>query len=162
MQYNVRKAIYADLEDILRIYALARAFMAQTGNPNQWGNHHPPRTMLIEDIQDGNLYVLENETGIHGVFAFLLGEDPTYRTIYKGRWRSEQPYGTIHRIAGDGSGGILATCVKHCLCIIPHLRIDTHHHNVVMQNAIQKQGFQKCGIIYLQDGSPRIAYDKIN
>lgn len=31
----------------------------------------------------------------------------------------------------------------------------------IMQHLICKNGFQKCGIIYVEDGSPRIAYEKI-
>ncbi len=34
-------------------------------------------------------------------FAFILGEDPTYQQI-DGAWLNDQPYGTIHRIAGNG------------------------------------------------------------
>jgi hypothetical protein len=42
---------------------------------------------------------------------------------------------------------------------ISHLRIDTHHDNYVMQHAIIQAGFQRRGIIYIGDGTPRIAYD---
>ena len=30
-----------------------------------------------------------------------------------------------------------------------------------MQNAVKKEGFQRCGIIHVADGTPRIAYDKL-
>lgn len=158
MNYAIRKASREDLPRILTIYTQARKFMAETGNPNQWKNTHPPKQMLQEDIQAGNLYVITESEEIHGVFAFLLGEDPTYGLIEDGHWLSDAPYGTIHRIAGDGSGGILHACVNYCLRTISHLRIDTHEENRVMQGAIRKEGFQRCGIIYLADGSPRIAY----
>lgn len=39
-----------------------------------------------------------------------------------------------------------------------NLRIDTHADNHTMQHLIQKHGFQKCGIVYVEDGTPRIAY----
>ena len=94
--------------------------------------------------------------------AFILGEDPTYARIYDGAWNHSSPYGTIHRIAGDGSGGILHACISHCENVIGHLRIDTHHDNVVMQNAVRKEGFRECGIIYIADGMPRIAYDRVS
>lgn len=42
------------------------------------------------------------------------------------------------------------------------MRIDTHENNKVMQHLIKKNGFQECGIIYVEDGSPRIAYEKYN
>lgn len=159
MDYSVRKAKKEDLFRIEEIYAYARKFMAETGNPNQWKNNHPPVSQLEEDIQKGNLYVISDQNEIHGVFYFYIGEDPTYLKMDGGRWRSDTPYGTIHRIAGDGSGGILSTAVAFGKTLINHIRIDTHEDNVVMQKAVAKQGFQKRGIIYIADGSPRIAYD---
>ena len=112
------------------------------------------------DHQPGNRSLLYKGNGIiHGVFYFYIGTDPTYGVIEDGNWRSDTPYGTIHRIAGDGSGGVLAAAVAFGKTKINHIRIDTHHDNKIMQRAIAKQGFCRSGIIYLEDGSPRIAYD---
>ena len=159
MEYRLRKAQWEDLSRIQEIYAYARRFMAETGNPNQWGTTTPQTSQLEEDIQKGDLYVLIHENQIHGVFYFFIGPDPTYGFIEDGQWRSDTPYGTIHRIAGDGSGGVLAAAVKFGKERINHLRIDTHHDNKIMQKAVVKYGFQRSGIIYLENGSPRIAYD---
>lgn len=161
MDYHVRKARLQDLDRIEDIYAFAREFMAKTGNPNQWGKTTPPHGQLVEDIHLQTLHVIESQGIIHGVFFFQIGKDPTYTVIENGSWRSDTPYGTIHRIAGDGSGGILSTAVSYAWKQITHLRIDTHHDNKVMQRALAKQGFENRGIIYIEDGSPRIAYDKI-
>ncbi len=160
MEYQVRRANTGDMDVILAIYESARRFMAQSGNPGQWGTSHPARELLEEDIRKGQLYVLCNGSRIHGVFAFILGEDPTYREILDGAWSRNVPYGTIHRIAGDGSGGILHGAVRYCEKVMNCLRIDTHRDNHPMQRAILKEGFRRCGIIYLPDGSPRIAYDR--
>lgn len=161
MNYFVRPAGAEDMGQIEEIYSFARAFMAENGNPTQWGTANPARETLEADLERGNLYVVTERETIHGVFAFLLGDDPTYETIYDGAWHSDRPYGTIHRIAGDGSGGIfrtaLAFCRERCAC----LRIDTHRNNQVMQHVIEKAGFRRCGIIYIADGSPRIAYDLV-
>lgn len=159
MKYTVRKAAWEDLPRIEAIYAAARQFMADTGNPNQWGKTNPPAEQLKLDIEKGDLYVTADDSGIHGVFYFYIGEDPTYGKMDGGWWRSDTPYGTIHRIAGDGSGGILSAAVNFGKQYIGHLRIDTHEDNRIMQRAIAKQGFQRCGIIHLANGSPRIAYD---
>ena len=159
MEYSVRPAREQDMQRIEEIYAYARAFMAAHGNPNQWGTTHPPREQLEQDIADGNLYVVTGEDTIHGVFFFLIGPDPTYSYIENGAWHGDRPYGTIHRIAGDGSGGILQAAVEFGKQRVDYLRIDTHEDNIVMQHAVEKQGFRRCGIIYLADGSPRIAYD---
>ena len=161
MEYSVRKANREDLPRIEEIYAFARDFMVSTGNPNQWGKTNPPLAQLKRDIENKNLYVVTDADGIHGVFFFLFGPDPTYGEIYNGAWHWDEPYGTIHRIAGDGSGGILKTAVTYVQRLCQYLRIDTHHDNLVMQRALDKLGFARCGIIYIADGSPRIAYDRM-
>ena len=95
-------------------------------------------------------------------FYFHIGDDSTYQVIDNGHWLSDESYGTIHRIAGDGTiHGVLEIAVNYCKDQIPHLRIDTHHDNKIMQHVIEKNGFKKCGIIYVKDGSERIAYELI-
>ena len=146
-----------DLPHILQIYAWARGFMAETGNPTQWGTTDPKPSTLERDIALGQLYVIEEENRICGVFAFIFGEDPTYREI-DGGWHYSDPYGTIHRVAGQGQG-ILSSCLAYCRQHVDHLRIDTQENNLVMQRAIAKGGFSYCGIIRVADGSPRLAFD---
>ena len=159
--YEIRRAEPADLGDILRIYAIARDFMAANGNPTQWSGGYPRRELLEADMEKQCLYVVSEGQYIRGVFYFVIGEDPTYGYIEDGTWRSDTPYGTIHRIAGDGSGGIFAACLEFCSRMISHLRIDTHRDNLPMQHVVEKHGFSRRGIIYVADGSPRIAYDRI-
>lgn len=159
MDYIIRKADFKDLPRIEEIYACARAFMARNGNPTQWGTTEPPSQLLQQDIRQGRLYVLISGQTIHGVFYFYIGPDPTYCKIYEGAWRQDALYGTIHRIAGDGSGGILKAAVAFCCSETDYLRIDTHADNTVMQAALTKLGFHPCGTIYVEDGTPRIAYD---
>lgn len=160
MTYEIRNARPEDLPRIEEVYAQARQFMAANGNPSQWGDSYPPRQWLVDDIAQGNLFVVTDAGGIHGVFFFFIGPDETYARIEDGHWSSDKPYGTIHRIASDGSGGIFRAAVEFCQKQIDHLRMDTHHDNLVMQNAAQRMGFQPCGIIYVSDGTARIAYEK--
>ena len=160
VKYTVRPAQLSHLGRIEEIYGIARDFMARNGNPHQWGKTDPPAEQLLQDIAEEKLFVITDGEVIHGVFFFWIGEDPTYKRI-DSTWRSNLSYGTIHRIAGDGSGGILKTAVAFAEDRIGHLRIDTHADNLVMQRAVTGLGFQRRGIIYLEDGSPRIAYDFI-
>lgn len=158
--YQIRQAQWADFDRILDIYAIARDFMAQTGNPTQWGSNYPPQSMLEEDIPAGNLYVVEDQ-GIHGVFAYFSEPDPTYAYIEDGAWLSDGPYGTIHRVASDGSGGVFSAVLRFAMEQNSHVRIDTHGDNKVMQHVLTKHGFTRTGIIYLEDGDPRIAFERI-
>ena len=155
---NIRLAEQTDLNEIERIYADARRFMAENGNPTQWVNGYPGRELLEADISCGNLYVARKGNEIYGVFLFVIGEDPTYGYIEDGTWISDSPYGTIHRIASRGSG-LFAEALEFCRGLCAHIRIDTHHNNMPMQHLIEKHGFTRCGIIYTDDGSPRIAYE---
>ena len=156
---RIRLAMETDLDEILKIYAQARRFMAENGNPTQWGQHHPARHILEDDIRLNRLYVVEAGEELRGVFMFQVGNDPTYAYI-EGGWRSSSPYGVIHRIAGVG-GGVFAAVLAYCSGIIGHLRIDTHADNKPMQHVVEKAGFSRRGIIYVEDGTPRIAYDRI-
>ena len=155
-----RGAVRGDLAQILKIYARAREFMAENGNPTQWGTSYPERDMLVGDIRRGESYVMLDGRRIVGTFAFIIGPDPTYRVIEDGAWHYDDPYGTIHRLASDGSvKGIAKACFDYSRQKYPYLRIDTHEDNLPMQKAILRYGFQKCGTIYLSDGAPRIAFD---
>lgn len=100
-----------------------------------------------------------DETGIHGVFALFSEPDPTYAKIENGRWLNDEPYLTIHRMAGDGQvHGLFSRAADYCKGLSRNIRIDTHGDNQVMQKCIEQNGFRKCGTISVRDGSPRLAY----
>lgn len=156
----VREAKIEDLERILEIYEIAKAFMRQTGNPHQWNSSYPDPKLLEEDINKHQLFVIE-ESIIHCVFAFIIGDDPTYKKI-EGAWLDNSTYGTIHRIASDGViHQVFKKAVDFCSERCAHLRADTHKDNKVMQKVILRNGFKETGIIYIADGTPRIAYEKV-
>lgn len=163
----IRQAVMEDHARIMAIYAGARLFMAEHGNPNQWGpTNWPPSDLIVKDIEAGKSYVYENAVGtVSGVFFFDQGEDiePTYREITDGAWKGDNRYGVVHRIASDGSEkGIGAACIMWAFEKSGHLRIDTHPDNKVMQSLLKKLGFVQCGIIYVEeDDYPRYAYEKM-
>ena len=156
----VRRAAPEDLDAIMAIYDSGRAFMRAQGNYVQWVNGYPSRDLLAEDIRKGQCYVCEAEGEIAGVFAFILGEDPTYQKIEEGSWRSASPYGTVHRLASSGKyRGVGKTCYDFCKCRIGHVRADTHEDNRAMRRSLERNGFQRRGVIHIADGTPRIAYE---
>ncbi len=158
---TVKPAKMKDLPAILEIYAYARNQMVLNGNPTQWGSSHPAAKILVSDIEKKNLYLIEANSKAAGVFAFIAGEEPTYRKI-NGAWINDLPYGTIHRAASGGIvRGILHECLNYCESLLPNIRIDTHSDNVIMQHLLEKEGFHKCGVIHVEDGTPRIAYQRM-
>lgn len=158
---NIRSASQHDFESILNIYAYAREQMRLSGNPQQWGTDRPLPETIWRDILREQSYVFVEKEQLCGVFAFIIGTEPTYRIIEDGAWLNDAPYGTIHRIAGNGrTSGILSKALSFCEEKINNIRIDTHDDNHIMQHLLQKYGFQKCGYIYVEDGSRRIAYQR--
>ena len=158
---KIRPAQLEDLDEILKIYEFAKKFMADTGNPTQWMGNYPQRELLEEDIENQGLFVVTEAEKICGVFYFVIGPDPTYAIIENGAWHSDRTYGTIHRIAGNGTGGVFGAALDFCRSRMDYLRIDTHEDNKVMQHVVTKHGFKPCGIIYTDDGTPRIAFDRL-
>lgn len=158
---NILLAKEEDLPRIMEIYDIAKAYMRANGNPNQWNGAYPDPETLRTDIEKQRLYVYKKDGCIHGVFMLLLEEEPTYAYIEDGNWREERPYGTIHRLAGGGEvRGLFAKCVAFCESKVKYLRADTHFDNHTMQHLLEKNGFERRGIIYLKNGDPRIAYQK--
>ena len=163
---QIRKTTIADLPRLLELYANARAFMADHGNPRQWGaTNWPPEALLRQDIANGNSYVCVEDDRIVGTFFYIAGHDieSTYRIIENGSWSSDSDYGVVHRIASDGiTKGVGSFCLNWAYQQCGHLRIDTHGDNIVMQSLLNKLGFRHCGTIYVEeDNDPRMAYEKL-
>lgn len=157
----IQKASLSQFSKIMAIYESARTFMAQNGNPDQWGTAYPSEDMIRQDILNGKCYVNLSGEQIRAVFYFAVEKDPTYGYI-EGAWLNDEPYGVIHRIAvGESGKGVAAECFVFAENCCKNLRIDTHEKNTPMQRCLAKNGFHRCGIIYLEDADPRIAYQKV-
>jgi RimJ/RimL family protein N-acetyltransferase len=149
-----------DLNDVMQIYADARAFMRENGNPNQWLDGHPALDMIERDILDGKSYVLVEGGEVAAVFYFSVEREPTYEKI-DGAWLNDEPFGVVHRIARRrGVKGAGAACINWCLEQCGNVKIDTHQDNIPMRRLLDKLGFTYCGIIWIQNGDERIAFQK--
>lgn len=161
---EIRKAKIEELDEIMGIFEHARQFMAKNGNASQWGTTYPEQEIVEADIKKEECYVCVEDGEIEATFVFFQGkEEPDYVDIYDGEWKNEAPYGTIHRVASRGRVlGISKICMDFCKSQIPNLRGDTYKDNIVMQKVFAKNGFEKCGTIYLggkkDESNARIAY----
>jgi len=177
---EIRKTTNNDLEAVMEIYAYARAYMRENGNPMQWGDVHPPQSAIEEDIRTGRSYVITDDDRIIAVFYFNVEEEPTYNKI-EGAWLNNDPYGVVHRIAkaprptnehvqnqrhtatqSMGGSSVGAIALNWCIAQHPNIRIDTHKDNTAMLRLMDKLGFTRCGTIWLDDlGDERIAFQKV-
>ena len=153
---NIRKAVVSDFNRIMEIYAIAREYMKNSGNPNQWKDYYPEKNIVKKDIEDKISYVLEDNGYIFAVFVFIKG----YEKSYELNFPSDKEYGIIHRVASDGSKRkIVSRIINFVKKEVPLLRIDTHEDNKTMQKVVEKLGFKRLGIIQLDDKSFRILYE---
>lgn len=159
----IRPTELTDLPLVMGIYEYARNFMRANGNATQWVNGYPSEELIRQEIKDSHSFVCIGGQGeIIGTFCFILGDDPTYRQIFEGEWLNDEPYGVIHRMATNGKHkGVADACLDWCMEQSDNIRVDTHKDNLVMQHILEKRGFRRCGIIFVRDGTERIAYQRL-
>jgi len=158
---TIRRTRPDELDDVMAIYAQARVFMAANGNPHQWGASAPRREKIIASINAGDHFsCLDGQGRRLAVFTLRAGPDPTYSDI-DGRWLDRRPYGVVHSIASARlTAGAAAFCLNWAWDRFGNIRIDTHQDNIPMQRLLAKLGYQRCGVIITDNGTPRLAYQK--
>ena len=157
----IRKATYDDISALMDIFCKAREIMRACGNTNQWNDSYPSEDIVRKDIDSGRCIVLCMNGKPIATMAFLEGPDPTYAEIYNGNWLNDKPYHVIHRIAAAEPGHNAAKkLLDWGFQRAASIRIDTHKDNVIMHHILSGYGFTHCGMILLQNGSPREAYQK--
>lgn len=158
---NIRKAFPQDMDSIMDIIAYSRGIMRANGNATQWANGYPSRALMQQCLEKNELFVCVSGEEPVGVFCFAVAPDPTYNRI-EGAWLNDAPYGVIHRLATNGRvKGIADAVLRWCFEQHPNIRVDTHKDNTIMQHIFKKLGYEYCGIIYVSDGTPRLAFQKV-
>ena len=157
---TIRKSTLADLPVLMELADEARTTMRESGNRDQWKDGYPSAAVFERDIMNGCSYLAEKDGEAVGTFAFIPSPEPTYGYI-EGAWLDDAPYYVIHRIAASRkSHGLFKAMLAYCFGKTGNIRIDTHRDNVIMQHLLAKHGFAYCGIIYLQNGDERLAYQR--
>ncbi|GAA0089182.1 GNAT family N-acetyltransferase [Clostridium perfringens] len=163
-----RQAKISDLDQIVEIIELSKKYLKET-KVDQWQDGYPAKEDLRRDIESGNSYVLTNKDEIVATTVISLDGESTYNSIFNGEWITNEEYIVMHRVAVHDKykgKGIFKELIKEAESLalnkgISSIKIDTHRDNISMQRAVVKNDFKKCGIIYLEEGSERIAFEKV-
>lgn len=160
-----RKGTMLDVAAVTKIYDGARKIMKESGIP-QWQEGVPGRESFITDVQNGVAYVVEDEGRVVGTVQ-IIEHEPYYDVITNGKWSTENAL-VAHRVAVSnecrkhGVGSMLIAEAEKIAVQRGNqaLRLDTHEKNFRMRGMLEKNGFKAVGIVYMADGSPRVAYEK--
>ena len=166
---NFSKSNTKDLPSIMKIIGEAQAYMASQA-VDQWQDGYPEEDLILNDIANNESYIVKNENNILATAMFTTQVDHTY-DIIDGKWLTPQDaiYGVIHRIAvganyrGTGVAKFIIKESEQYLIEnnIASMRIDTHKDNTGMQSLLKGLDYTYCGIIYLEDGDKRLAFEKM-
>lgn len=159
----LRKACINEVDICYQCMEDAKAYQRSLGFA-QWHENYPTIPIIEEDIRTGIAYTFVEDGKIVGYCCIIIGDEPAYHDI-EGSWKTERPYGVVHRMAfskgyaGTGlSKKAFALIKEHCLAHgAEAIRIDTHEDNKVMQHILAREGFAPCGVIYY-DG-PKLAFE---
>lgn len=164
----LRRSVIHDIERIMEIIAQAQVYFKEAGI-DQWQNNYPNAEVIRQDIMNDESYVLVDKGQVVATTVISFSNDANYDVIYDGEWLSNEEYAVIHRIAVDNnfkgkgiSAQIIAQVETECLARDVHsIKVDTHEDNKSMQKLLIKNNFKYCGVIYLSDGSKRVAFEKL-
>ena len=162
----IRHANKTDLIDIMVIIEKAKIYMKEN-KINQWSENYPNEDVFLADLKENRLYVAEIDGKVIGMAVLILDGDGDYKNI-NGKWLSDGEYGVIHRIAvnpdykSQNVAKNLLDFFENKLKELNYdsIRVDTHKDNKSMLRFIEKNGFQKCGIVYIRKTDERIAFEK--
>ena len=166
---KLKKAKTTDINAIMKIIADAQQYLASL-NIDQWQDGYPTEEQIILDIENKDSYIItNNDNQIIGTTVFTTKTEPTYLKI-DGGWltKDDSKYGVIHRLAVDDNYrnlGLAKYVFYQCeekliQAEIKSMRIDTHRDNRGMQALLTKLGYNYCGVILLESGAERLAYEK--
>lgn len=166
----IRETKEQDLVQIDALYRTAREALKAQGVDQWQDGDYPNAEDARQDMLQGTGHVLEENGEILAVACIAFGREPTYDVIVNGAWGAQPKiYGFLHRIAvaphakGQNIAGRMFEELKRQAEQrgIHVLRADTHRDNLPMQRALAKAGYFYRGVIYVEDGSERLAYEKI-
>ena len=169
------KLVLSKLEDIpliMKVIRDAQTYLALLGI-DQWQDGYPTEEQIKIDILNRDSYIILNyQDEMIGTTVFTFKPEPTYQKIDGLGWQTPEDniYGVIHRLAVSEEHrkvGLAKFVFDECEVLVKYhseassLRIDTHKDNLGMQRLLKIRNYKYCGIIYLDNGDERMAYEKI-
>ena len=163
-----RKAKLDDVNQIMKIIVQAKEYLKSQGI-DQWQDGYPSKEVIENDIKNNVSYVVEDEGRVIATAMISFDGEKDYDQIYEGKWISNSDFVVVHRVAVDDdfkgrgiAGKIIDEAEKMSITRgVKSIEMDTHRDNLSMQKLLKKNGFEYCGIIFLEDGIERFAFERL-
>lgn len=159
------------LEDVdeIKLLTEACAVALQEQGIFQWNDHYPSRERLQEDLERGELHVLEERDIITGIVVLTRKKDEVYEPI---EWLTPDGKNLyVHRLAtlpskwGRGGGRILMDFAEQTAVFqsMDSIRLDTFSQNKRNQKFYESRDYKRLGEIFFPDKSsfPFYCYEKL-
>ena len=156
--YILRRATAEDLPAIRQIFAEARKFMADYGNP-QWNGGYPYEDVILDKLAADEFRILQCGGEVAAIYS-VCGSEPDYDDI-EGEWLTKgENYLAVHTLAVSPAfrgRGLARAAFKEAeaealLLKKGSIRGDTHVTNAPMRALIAACGFKECGALKVRQG----------
>jgi GNAT superfamily N-acetyltransferase len=164
---DIIKAQKEDFERVLELVAGIIADMKSKGNP-QWDETYPTKEILFHDIEEGALFIAEDNNKFIALCALTENEEPQYTEI---EWEDKNAKAIeIHRIAVHPhyqkkgiAWKLFDFAEKHAKKNgYSSMRLDTYCENSRMIKIIEQRGYRRTGEIFFPPLTPPFyCYEKI-
>jgi len=162
----IRKGNKADLPAIMKMVGDTVQIMKEEQN-DQWDEKYPTMSIIEHDVQNGSLYVYEENEQVVGSITVDTNLPNEYLDI---PWGQEIPAYTFHRLvisAAVREKGIASSLISHAEKVAmqhntPYMKIDTYSLNKKAQALFEKNGYVKAGeMTFHGKENPFNCYEKI-
>lgn len=162
----IRKAVIKDVKDIMEIIKQTILEM-RTYNNTQWDENYPHEKDFLNDIEKGDLFVVEREGKLVGFVCINKVEPVEYGEL---NWSLDEDAMVVHRMAVNPNyrrSGIGTELMKFADELasennIRYLKTDTYSINTKMNAMFEKCGYNLIGeMSFLAKEKPFYCYEKI-
>lgn len=152
----IRRGEIKDVKVIMNIIKTAITDMELKGI-DQWDNIYPNEELIVNDINEENLYVCDDGINIQGIIVLNEEQDRQYESL---KWEYTGRNVVIHRLCVDPKHqgkGIAKTLIQYAEKYgkennYESIRLDAFIKNEGACKLYEKSGYNKVGIVNFRKG----------
>ena len=145
---SYRQAAAGDITEIMEIAGEAKKLLKRR-KIDQWQGEYPTEEIFLNDIENGECYVVLHGEEICAFFVLADRHEDCYDYLTDGKWAGTDNYCVVHRAAvrdgyrGTGASAYMFKCAEKRAYELgkQNIRVDTHRKNKAMQKLLKDCGY---------------------